>query len=298
MEADMLTPRRRRRVSTTPQNMLRALSMAFVREQESHGVDDRHQPQGEEGEGEAEGHQDGGIEEAGHETDQFGELHAPAELMDEVFDKNTTQAPRSDVDYDFDVQPDNMPLEEHDMASVEQFTPKPLSRGFSDIAMPEGIMDDEGMEDGEEYSLIQEGLQSNPFLENGKDSSSSAIVAKKNAVSTRKSTSRQSTLKNDPLGSKRVYKHLQTLSKRPFAPDCSTVIREISNEFFDQISQDLVSFADHSDSKSIALKSSFLLLKRQRLVRTQADLVQIVNDRLPMEDLQELRLHLHKLDKL
>lgn len=192
--------------------------------------------------------------------------------------------------FDFDFQPDEIRQDEMDdeIHGKEEEPATPIqSTLFSDIAMPEGIMRDVE-DDGE--------VHSDPFMV-GDDTHLSLHMPdlRADVVTKKEKKTPQVRNKLDPLGSRKLMGIAQSYSKRKFAPESQRVLSLISSEFFDQVTNDLSAYTVHAGAKTINLKSSYLLLKRQKVVSSVEELLAVVDRELPMESLQEVKRHVHKL---
>lgn len=284
VNANMLTPRRHR-VSVTPQNALRNLARALVREEQEQKatlvpkalVDEEHHPPS-------------SAEEVARPDTRESRT---SDLTDPVLSPPLQPAENASAhgepffDDDIDFQNNH-----HNDNDAELQPDKPHSSLFSDIAIPEGIMADE---DG----IAGYSNRSDPFND-GDDTHLSVHLPPVDPMTmTKKSnpakSARKSQQRLDPLMTRRLFKQFQLYTKRTFAPECQQVIATISSEFFDQITDDLEAYASYAHSKTIDIKSGYLLTKRQKMVRSTNDLLDLMNEVLPMEDVLEVKRHLKRL---
>jgi hypothetical protein len=198
-----------------------------------------------------------------------------------------------DNGFDFSYGPEDMEVDGGERGR-NQASPRPQVSLFSDIALPQGIMKDDDSNH----------VMSDPFVEIGDVSHLSLYVpdklkeSPKSPVKQTNITNRLARQQRDPLKSRRLFRHAQSHTKRSLAPECLPALTSISQEFFQNLADDLSSYAEHSKMEGIALKSTYLLLKRQRVIRTPDDLINLVRDVMPMEAVQEIKLNIKKLDKL
>lgn len=302
VSANLVASRRPHRQSTTPQNILRVLSRALLR-----GRDDDVQPSDQE-------IPEPDVRSPPVTIDNAEQLDPafdfPDDGPDEDFYRPST-AGDTDGDHYFDArlnQPTSSLIPE-DIDTRRDLTSDliPRSTMFSDIAFPEGIMPDqhdieEEQEHEQEDREEEEEQPIDPFLSDDERLHTERL-APLTAPHTQTRTKRQrvQTIKTsnsqNPLTSKSILEFAQFCTRKQIPKECTSVLAEISGEFFDNVARDLDAYADHARSrKVINARDAFLLLKRQRHVSDLESLMSLANNMLPLEDVMELKKNLDKLN--
>lgn len=297
----MLTPRRHRRPSSTPQNTLRILSRALAKEKQPDVTEDIDQDEAEQ-------------RELSHEETNKKDHQS--------FTTNQDFALEQDIDFDFqedlDKQYENQITDPQQQWVVDdgdddiedrrrlslRHSERFSQQALSDIALPVGIMPDESIDAAPFSDTFQfdvhpesEVLHNSQSVINTKDLLIRPNIPSKKLEKTVKKLRLQTTdrVKN-PTNNRRITKYAQTFTKKSLSKQAIKTLHQTTELFFNQVSDDLQAYTKHSKNKEVInIRSVFLLLKRQRQVDSIDSLLDLVEEILPLEQVLEIRKHINKL---
>lgn len=300
VSANLITPRRHRRPSGTPQNTLRILSRALAKQVVEQPPENEISDQ----------------EEHRQATDQYDIQGDYAEFdfqedLDRQYEDNIGEV---DAEHRYSGSKSDNEKEITDPYSpgdIEQQRRLSISHsdrfsqpGLSDIALPVGIMPDNDLDlapfsDPFQFDLHPEpeALPMSSFVHEPNTKPVKTTMSKPHP---RPKTAKLQLPKKstNPINAKNLWKFAETISKKSLNKDAITTLQQTSNCFFTQITSDLEAYTRHSKNKEvISIKSAYLLLKRQRQIDSIDSLLETVDELLPLEEVLELRRNLYKLQK-
>lgn len=312
VSANLLTPRRHRRPSATPQNTLRILSRALARETYADDVavhSDAHY----------------NVQQEHHTTEvQVQNIQGenqPVEQSSQGFTEDHDLSIDFDFQEDLDKQYENQigeidgtrhweqmhdDIEDRRRLSTNRRSERFAQQALSDIALPIGIMPDESIDAGP----FSDTFQFDPHTESEVLHTFSPVVNTKDLQVTSNPKRSNRNIKNSntrfqrpaPLtnraNNRKLTKFAQTFTRKSLSKEAMKTLHQTSELFFSQVADDLQAYTKHSKNKEVInIKSVFLLLKRQRHIGSIDSLLDLVEDLLPLEQVLELRRHLSKLSR-
>lgn len=265
----LTTPRRSRKRSTTPQNTLRVLSRALVRERE---VD---------------------VEVEADDYDIELDLGEDVNRVPIEPEVETEPVEREEpIDESIDV-PMDMPIDQTPGNSPR------LSPGFSPVAANEGLIetpprsilsDPSSLKTPTRHhadiAIPQALAPENTFLQINE----SLIEDKKRITSKTTKPTKVSKIHNV----KAIKQLCRDTVKKQLNEDSIPVLLETLEIFLDQLAMDLQAYSNHSNKSMINIKSVYLLFKRQRLINSMEDFLKLIEANLSLENILEIRRNLNK----
>ncbi|CCH46760.1 Centromere protein T [Wickerhamomyces ciferrii] len=328
VSANLLTPRRQKRVSTTPQKTLQLLSRVLAKEAEEHEKVTGPPPLNPPLPQSITSFQEDGTPENQFQSDQQQDNQSDIAHTPELQLQQESPDPfefdfHDDKNIEEDLLQSNLDGSIEDVELRRRLSFRNSGQfghqGLSDIALPVGIMPDDLLDSGpfsDPFAQLsdQEDQPSakapdgnptyhySPTPEEGDDiQNPTPQIIKKQKLQHISSGSTKIIRRSKEFSvpsNKKLQKFAQTFTKRKLSKEALTTLSQTSDQFFNQISSDLAAYTNHSKNKeTLNIKTIYLLLKRQRQVTSIQSLLELADETLPLEDVIEIQRNLHKLQK-
>lgn len=295
----LTTPRRTGKRSTTPRNTLRILSRALAKEtgpEEEAEIRDavEEDVQANDLNDSTRGNEtvhptvEGGLSDqiSTNEVDPYFD-HFELDLGDGGFEQE-----EDDDKYQQQLTnrtPSPQPYESPDKSHQEIKTPTRPAL-YSDIAIPQGLAPEaEFLDPFNDNEEIIEEEEEGKGIEK-EEGSTVGTGAKRTPIR------RTRSVRKVKPNVKRIKNFVRDATSKPLNEGSLSVLIDAGDQFMDQLSIDLQSYSNHSKTKSIInIRSLYLLFKRQRIVNSVDNLLELVDGTLPLESIMEIRRNVHKI---
>ncbi|KAH3674975.1 hypothetical protein WICMUC_002936 [Wickerhamomyces mucosus] len=290
VSATLITPRRYRRPSVSPQATLRALAGALIKEKET-ANEKVHLPQ------------EKTLNESFIPIDEMP-ITQTSLYKEEFFISSNNTDYYMDSGYDEDLN--RVPINEEKDTEVHETVPNIGNRTFGELIsdspnikpqLPSQTQSEDNLEnyvdaaddaffETENLNFGSEQLKSVPTYRNAlkKELETNGDTIHKNNYSR---GNKQDSISGSSLrySAKVLVKQMQSFIKKPINTESKEIFKYAIEEYFDQVSKDLSAYSGHTKSKkTINMRNIFVLFKRQKKISSIESLIELVDDNLPLEN--------------